>query len=219
MRARLAQLRWRWRQIPRRTRLGVVIAVVAITGLLWQHYNAPQSLSTQDRQQNAAASTEHDHLGHGHEDDGHAYGEYQPDPAALAPPPDFSPEAARTTVERFASNFASPNGNHDDWLTRISSDVMPELLNQYRLTDIRNVPQAKVVQVSGPVTRDLAAPAFQVSYSDGSRIEATVAMDITGWKVSSVVPLDAPGSAAMLAPAPSGASALPAAQPALSEIG
>lgn len=187
MRARLAQLRWRWRQIPRRTRLGVVIAVVAITGLVWQHYTAPESCSAQDGQ-NAAASTEHDHIGHGHSDDG----EYQPDPAGLAPPPDFSPEAARTTVGRFALNFASPNGNHSDWLARIGSDVMPELLDQYRLTDIRNVPQAVVVQVSGPMTDNLGAPTFQVSYGDGSSVEVTLEMDVTGWKVSSVVPVDAP---------------------------
>jgi hypothetical protein len=217
MRARLAQLRWRWRQIPGRTRLGMVIAVVAIAGLIWQHYNAPDTTGDQGGQ-STAESTEDAHAGHDHGDDGHAHGESQPDPATMAAPPDFSPEAARVTAERFAANFASPNGNHDDWLARISPDVMPELLDQYRLTDVRNIPQTVVVQVSGPMANNPAVPTFQVSYGDGSRVETTLEMDVAGWKVSSVVPIDAPAAPAAPAPAPSPEPAAPAATP-VSEIG
>ena len=188
MRARLAQLLWRWRQVPGRTRLGMVIAVLAIAGLAWQHYTAPD---TTPSTQGGGSAAEISHEGHDHGDDGHAHGEYQPDPATTAAPPDYSPEAARATAERFASNFASPNGNHDDWLARISPDVMPELLDQYRLTDIRNIPQTVVAQVDGPMASNPAAPTFQVGYGDGSSIEATLEMDVAGWKVSSVVPVEA----------------------------
>lgn len=184
MRARLAVLRWRWRQIPSRTRLGLLIAVVAIAGLVWQHDAAGDTTASDT----SAAQVSHD--GHDHGDDGHAHGEYQPDPATMAAPPDFSPEAARATAERFASNFASPNGNHDDWLARLAPDVMPELLDQYRLTDVRNIPQTVIAEVNGPMASDPAVPTFQVVYGDGARIETTLEMDVEGWKVSSVVPID-----------------------------
>ena len=223
MKARLAQLRYQWRRIPLRTRMGLLIAVVAIAGLAWQHYSSVETAAPGSDQQ-AAREGEINHDGHDH--DGHALGEYQPDPSELLlPPPDFSPEAARVTAERFATNFASPNGNRDDWLTRISPDVMPELLDQYRLTDIRNVPQATVAQVNGPMTADPAVPTFQVAYSDGSSVEATLEMAIGGWKVSSLVPLDspadstgAPDPAAPLAPAvpepvPSAETTTPASPP------
>lgn len=189
MRDRLAQLLWRWRQIPGRTRLGMVIAVVAIAGLAWQ-YNTPQNAAPDTDTPSAAASAD-PHAGHDHGGDGHARGEYQPDPATMAPPPDYSTEAARITVERFASNFASPNGNHDDWLARIGADVMPELLDQYRLTDVRNIPQSVVVQVDGPMATNPAAPTFEVVYGNGARVEVTLEMDLAGWKVSSVVPVEA----------------------------
>lgn len=208
MRARLAQLWWRWKQIPGRTRLGMAIAVVAIAGLAWQHYTAPDPVA--DGQHSAAESADA-HAGHDHGEDGHAHGEYQPDPATMAPP-DYSPEAARITVERFASNFASPNGNHNDWLARIGTDVMPELLDQYRLTDIRNIPQTTVTQVNGPMASNPAAPTFEVGYSDGASVEVTLEMDLTGWKVSSVVPVDAAPPAAP-APVPGTDPAAPAASP------
>ncbi|QNJ89958.1 hypothetical protein HZU40_00415 (plasmid) [Mycolicibacterium fluoranthenivorans] len=193
MRTRLAQLRYHWRRIPLRTRMGLLIAVVAIAGLAWQHNSTVETAAPRPDQQ-AAQDGEISHDGHDHNDGGHALGEYQPDPSELAAPPDFSPEAARVTAERFATNFASPNGDRDDWLARISADVMPELLDQYRLTDIRNVPQATVAQVNGPMAADPAVPTFQVSYSDGSSVETTLEMAVGGWKVSSVVPVDHPAA-------------------------
>ncbi|MEW2484208.1 hypothetical protein AB0876_31945 [Mycobacterium sp. NPDC049093] len=214
MRARLAQLLWRWRQIPGRTRLGMLVAAVAIAGLAWQHYTT-QAPVAGDQHSVAESSDDalagHDHAGHDHGDDGHAHGEYQPDPATMAPPPDYSPEAARITVERFASNFASPNGNHDDWLTRIGEDVMPELLDQYRLTDVRNIPQTVVTQVNGPMASNPAAPTFEVGFGpsgdastgfgDGGRLEVTLEMDLTGWKVSSVIPVGTSTAAEPATPA------------------
>ncbi|OFJ51857.1 hypothetical protein BEL07_20570 [Mycolicibacterium grossiae] len=190
MRARLAMLRYRWRRIPQRTRMGLFIAVVAIAGLAWQHQSSEVDTAAPPEPP-AAEQGEINHDGHDH-GDGHAHGEFQPDPSDLPPPPDFSPEAARVIVERFAANFASPNGNRDDWLARLAPDVMPELLDQYRLTDIRNVPQATVTEVKGPLSSDPAIPTFQVVYSDGSSVETSVGMDIGGWKVSTVVPVESP---------------------------
>lgn len=210
MRTQLAQLRHQWRRIPLRTRMGLLIAVVAIAGLAWQHNTSSETGAPRPDQQ-AAQDGEINHAGHDHDHDGHALGEYQPDPSELAAPPDFSPEAARVTAERFATNFASPNGNRDDWLARISGDVMPELLDQYRLTDIRNVPQATVAQVNGPMAADPAAPTFQVAYSDGSSVETTLEMAVDGWKVSSVVPVDSPAVPAGPAPSPAPATPEPAA--------
>lgn len=187
MRQRLAMLRYRWRRIPVRARMGALIAAIAVAGLTWQYYTAEDVAPNTEQ----VDSGDIDHEGHDHgPEDGHALGEYQPDPSELPPPPDFSPEAARVTAERFASNFASPNGNRDDWLARIAPDVMPELLDQYRLTDIRNIPQASVARVDGPVASDPAVATFQVTYTDGSSVEATLEMAIDGWKVSTVIPIE-----------------------------
>ena len=79
---------------------------------------------------------------------------------------------------------------------------MPELLDQYRLTDIRNVPQAAAAQVNGPMAADPAVPTFQVAYSDGSSVETTLEMAVGGWKVSSVVPVDGPADPAAPLPSP-----------------
>ena len=193
MRTQFAQVRHRWQQIPVRTKMGMLVAVLAISGLAWQHYSdSDTDTAAPDPQQSQQAPPGQIPADH----DGHALGEYQPAPSELPPAQDFSVEAARLTAERFTTNLASPNGNRDDWLARISPDAMPELLDQYRLTDIRNVPQASVAQISGPLTADPAIPTFEVTYTDGSRVETTVEMTIDGWKVSSVVPLDTPADPA-----------------------
>lgn len=180
MRRPLRGLRTRLQKIPPRIRWALVLGLLAVAALTWQHYSTNQDSSTPTTA--TQSGSEHD------EQDGHAHGEYQPDPSDLPPPPDFSTEAARTIVERFAANFASPNGNHADWLARIAPDVAPELADQYRLTDIRNVPQATVTSVTGPLNGDTLAPTFLAAYNDGAQIEITVGMDIEGWTVSSVVP-------------------------------
>ena len=179
--------------------MGLLVAVVAIAGLAWQHNSNGETAAPRPAQQ-ASQDGEINHDDHDH--DGHALGEYQLDPSELPAPPDFSPEAARVTAERFATNFASPNGNRDDWLARISGDVMPELLDQYRLTDIRNIPQTTVAHVNGPMASDPAVPTFEVSYSDGSSVETTLEMAVGGWKVSSVVPVDHPVAPAGPIPSP-----------------
>lgn len=200
LKARWWWLRVRWRRIPGRIKLGVLIGVVAVAALTVQHYSGPRPEDSPPAATDTAAP-----LPSGEFDAGHAHGEFQPEPTDLPPPPDYSQEAARAVTERFATNFGAPNGNFDDWLARISPDVSAELQEQYRLTDIRNVAQATVLSVTGPVNALAPAPAFQVAYSDGSRVEITVEMDIAGWKVSSVVPLDpatppAPADAAVSVP-------------------
>ena len=67
-----------------------------------------------------------------------------------------SQDAARAAAQRFATDFATPNGNRDDWLARICGDVSDQLAEQYRLTDIRNVTQADVTSVDGPVRQEPA---------------------------------------------------------------
>ncbi len=195
-------LRVRWRALPGRLKLGLLIAALALVGLTWQHYAADTPPPPPPAAANPADA--HDHGadgddGHDHgaaAEDGHAHGEYQlPDsggaPAAGGSAPaavDLSVDAARATAQRFATNFASPGGDRDGWLARISPDLLPDLANQYRMTDIRNVPQAAVTAVAGPITQAAAGMTFEVSYSDNSRIVVGVDMADSGWKVASVVP-------------------------------
>ena len=197
MRTRDVVLRVRswWHRLPARIVLGVAVAVVAIAGLAWQHYHhQPDSARTAPPQATVSA----------------------PPPAAPAPgdlgdisagqidPPTVSLDAnsaadARAVVTRFATNFGSPNGNQADWLARISPDVSAQLIEQYRLTDIRNVTQAAVTSVDGPVAQEPASLTFDVSYDDGSRIEIRMETGPDGWKAVNVLPLDSNGL-----PAPSG---------------
>lgn len=206
MKHRLAQLRWRWQRLSSRARIAMVVAAVAIAGLCWQHYGNPTP--AQQAPAPPAATDTGTAIASAHDHEGHALGEYQPDPADLPPPPDFSPEAARHTVARFAANFAAPQDDRDQWLARLTPDVMPELADQYRLTDIRNVPAATVAQVRGPLRPDPVAPTFEVAYSDGSAVEATVAMATSGWKVATVVPVQL-STAAGAAPEPEPAVSAP----------
>ena len=58
-----------------------------------------------------------------------------------------------------------------------------QLAEQYRLTDIRNVTQADVTSVDGPVRQEPGTLTFDVDYSDGSRIEIRLETGTEGWKV------------------------------------
>ena len=112
-----------------------------------------------------------------------------------SPPPTIttdaaSQDAARATAQRFATNFGTPNGNRDDWLARICPDVSAQLAEQYRLTDIRNVTQADVTSVDGPVRQEPGTITFDVDYSDGSRIEIRLETGTEGWKVINVAATD-----------------------------
>lgn len=190
MRQGIAYLRYQWRRIPTRTRMGAVIAVMAVAGLAWQHQGNPTDTSTVPAAQQHAtpagsALTERPTL--------------STTPSESPAPVDVSSAAARSAAERFAANFASPNGDRDGWLARLSTDVSPELLGQYESTDIATVPQTAVSQVTGPMGADPAVATFQIDYADGSRLEATLELGEAGWKVSSVIPVE---HSAPPAPAP-----------------
>ena len=207
MRSGWWRLRAWWGRVPLRVRLGVAIGVIAVAGLVWQHDNHIDTANSRGRPTASAPVTTV----------GAAVTEAAPPgDGSLADPsvgqaelptavPDASVDTARATAERFATNFASPNGNFDDWLARISPDVSAQLAEQYRLTDIRNVTQATVQSMTGPLNQLPGTMAFQVAYSDGSRVEIRVEMGTEGWKVINVLPLNtAAPSPAVAAPAPAG---------------
>ncbi|MEW2484211.1 hypothetical protein AB0876_31960 [Mycobacterium sp. NPDC049093] len=174
----------------RRARIaaGAVVAAVAIVGLAWHHHREATVGQAQPSNPavNAPAST-------------------TPDPADLGDisagqlvPPTVNVDAsavadARTVVTRFATNFGSPNGNRDDWLARITPDISAQLVEQYRLTDIRNVTQAAVSAVDGPVHQGPASVTFDVTYDDQSRIEIRMETGQQGWKAVDVLPLSSYG--------------------------
>ncbi|MFV8169755.1 hypothetical protein [Mycobacterium sp. DBP42] len=200
------RMRWRrarrvWRNIPLRMRIGVLIGLVAVAGLIWQHTTTvPASERTESTATATSEPSEQAPASAGADDSVPAGGQPQQDPAVALPLPDTSVDAARATVQRFATNFASPNGDFDDWFGRISQDVAAQLQEQYRLTDIRNVAQAAVTSVTGPVNQTPGAMAFRVTYSDGTQVEVRVEMGVQaeGWKVINVIPVPAEA-----APAPS----------------
>jgi hypothetical protein len=105
-------------------------------------------------------------------------------------------DAARVVAQRFAGNFAAPNNNRDDWLNRIDADVSPQLREQYQLTDIRNVNQATVTGLVGPLDVLPGAVAFRASYSDDSQIQMHLELALDGWKIVNVVPVQAAPPAA-----------------------
>ena len=204
----------RWRLLPGRVRLGVVVAVIAMAGLAWQHYSTPATPTVSEAVSTHATDPTPD-VGHSYDGaddggDGHARGEYQPPDSGAATvstvtppaPVDGSAGAARTVTERFASNFADPAGGRDAWLGRLTPDVAPELLGQYEFTDIRNVTQSAVTELTGPVAgRAAGEMAFEVGYSDGSRISVSLDMTDSGWKVRRAIPIPTATPPAPAAPA------------------
>lgn len=187
--------RW-WQRIPRRVLLGLAVAVLAIGALVWQHYNSPtaQQPATPPPTTSTTAgppptASVSPNLG----DDPNVE---QLPPATLSATDPAAEDAARATAQRFATNFATPNGNREDWLARITPDVSLQLARQYRLTDIRNVTQAAVTDVTGPVRQAPGTATFDVGYDDGSRIEIQLETGTEGWKVIDVRPLSAEGGAA-----------------------
>lgn len=171
-----------WSRIPRRAVLGLAIAVLVIAALAWQHHShaaaKPHAVP-----QPAGSAPE---VG-----DAPAVGQLAP--PTIGPNDATAQDAARAAAQRFATNFATPNGNRDDWLARISGDVSTQLAEQYRLTDIRNVTQADVTSVDGPVRQEPGTITFDVDYGDGSRIEIRLEAGTEGWKVINVVPLTSLG--------------------------
>ncbi|ORX14136.1 hypothetical protein [Mycobacterium xenopi] len=179
------RLRAWMRRVPARTRPGVVVALIALAGLFWQHHNHIEQHTTGPQHQAASPST----LPRA---DSGEFGDH-PDvgqlPAPTVAPQAASMDAARAVAQRFATNFGSPNGNRDDWLARIEPEVSEQLMEQYRLTDIRNVNQAAVTSVAGPLDELPGAAAFRATYSDGSQIEIRLETAADGWKVVNVLPL------------------------------
>lgn len=138
-------------RLPRpRVLIAAIIAVAAIAGLIWQHYDQQPDAGTPSPPA-ASVSTPAQTPGSTFEQ--------------LAPPTvsmDANSAAdAKAVVTRFATNFGSPNGNHDDWLARLTPDVSVQLIEQFRLTDIRNVTQAAVAVVDGPVRQEPASMTFE----------------------------------------------------------
>jgi len=204
LRARWWQLRRRLRRIPWRIRLGLLAAMVAVAGLLWQHTTHHVDAAASDQHlQRPAASSPPGAAAAATADLGD-----HPDvdqlPAPTVAPQLASIDAGRAVATRFATNFASPNGNHDDWLARITPDASQQLIEQYRLTDIRNLPQATVSSVDGPLDELPGAVAFRATYSDGTQIEIRLALATDGWKVANVVPVNTTEPASPAPPTPGG---------------
>lgn len=148
MRARVELLRWRWRQISSRTRLGMAIAIVAIAGLIWQHDAAEVG-----RQPGAAAPVPARSVDAAAGAAGHAE-ETAAAPVTVTPTtPGSPPHGSRRTW--------LPNGNHDNWVARLTPDTKADLLAQYQSADIATVTQAAVTQVNGPMSTDPSVPTFR----------------------------------------------------------
>jgi hypothetical protein len=185
----VSRVRSWWRRLPARIVLGAGVAVVAIAGLAWQHYHQQVSTGHAQPPQPTVSAPSPAVPGPGDLGDT-SVGQLDPPTVTL----DANSAAdARVVVTRFATNFGSPNGNRDDWLARISPDVSAQLVEQYRLTDIRNVTQAAMTAVDGPVRQEPASLDFDVTYDDGSRIEVDVETGPDGWKAINVVPLSSNG--------------------------
>jgi len=175
-----------WRRIPRRAHLGLAVAVLAIAALAWQHHSHAAATRHGAPPPAAATAGSAPQVG-----DAPAVGQLAP--PTIGPIAAATQDAARAAAQRFATNFATPNGNRDDWLARISGDVSAQLAEQYRLTDIRNVTQADVTSVDGPVRQEPGTITFDVEYSDGSRIEIRLEAGTEGWKAINVLPLTSLG--------------------------
>ncbi|QNJ89959.1 hypothetical protein HZU40_00425 (plasmid) [Mycolicibacterium fluoranthenivorans] len=178
-----------WRRIPRRAQLGLAVAALAVAALAWQHHSAtatPHDVAPPAAAAAAPAPGSAPDLG-----DAPTVGQLAP--PTIGPSDPAAQDAARATVQRFATNFATPNGNRDDWLARITGDVSAQLAEQYRLTDIRNVTQADVTSVDGPVHQEPGTITFDVDYSDGTRIEIRLEASTDGWNVINVLPLTSLG--------------------------
>lgn len=191
----------RW---PMHRKIGVIVAIAAVAGLVWIDYTNSHNTDPAAPTQASASATPTDTEDTTDQDDT-AAGTYQVPGNGTVPVPDASVDAARSTAERFATNFGSPNGNFDDWYARISPDISLQLREQYRLTDIRNVAQNTIKTLTGPLNQLPGTMAFDVTYSDSSRMEVRVEMGVEGWQVINVLPLQdnpAPAPAPVIAPAP-----------------
>ncbi|MEY8019136.1 hypothetical protein [Mycobacterium servetii] len=197
------RIRGQVRRVPARARWVLVIGVIALGGLAWQHHDhagAGHDASSSSSTPSSAAPSGAAPPGGG--DQGGDPGAFANEPG-LGPTPvvDSSVESARATAQRFATNFASPGASAQDWYARLAPDLSAQLQEQYRLTDLRNVPQATVQAVTGPLNQMPGTMAFDITYSDSTRVEVRVEMGTEGWKVINVLPLDSAGGSAAGDPA------------------
>lgn len=180
-------------RIPVRARWAALVAVLAVAAMAWQHADtqpAPAPATPAVHQQPAPPLP-----GQVGQSDSGVF-EQLPAPTAVADP---SPDAAREVATRFAGNFADPGSDLGGWLARITPDISAQLREQYQMTDLRNIPQAAVTSVVGPVSQLPGSMTFQIGYSDSSAVLVRVESGIEGWKVDNVLPV---GSEAAAAAAP-----------------
>jgi hypothetical protein len=182
VRGRARRLRMWVRRIPVRFRLGVIVAMIALAGLAWEHHSHNDSPPITASFTPTARSTP------GVGDYGENAGQQQL-PAPTVAPQAASIDAARAVAARFAANFATPGNDREDWLARIDGDVSTQLREQYQLTDVRNVTQAAVSAVEGPLDQLPGAVEFRAAYSDGSQVQMHLELEVDGWKIVNVVPV------------------------------
>ncbi len=179
-RRRLAEL---GRRIPPRVLVAAVVATVAISALVWQHHRSadppPAAVVAGSALTPPAVSA--------------PPGIEQLPPPMIAEQDSASEAAARAAAQRFAVDFAAPGDDRNGWLTRLAPEVSAQLLEQYRLTDIRNVPQTDLTGVEGPVRQEPGTYTFTAGYSDGSAISIRLETGTEGWTVINVVPLTGNG--------------------------
>jgi hypothetical protein len=181
----------------RRLVVCVMAGVIAVTALMWQHTTNPGAHATL----HAAPATPDTAATQTPDTD--EFGNHPPVaqmPAPTLPPPAELLASATVVAERFATNFATANDSRDAWLAQIAPDVSAQLLDQYRLTDSRNLPHAALHALTGPLPAPPGAAVFDATYTDESGIEMWLEITAQGWKVMTVIPLPDPASPPSSAP-------------------
>lgn len=95
-------------------------------------------------------------------------------------------QAQRVVVEKFAAALADPSAsqNPQAWLARLEPLVSEDLLEGYRYTDPRLLPQQKPVEL-GPL--DELVDVFVLEYADGDRTQVILTRSAGGdWQVDQV---------------------------------
>lgn len=177
-------------RISVRARWAALVAVVAVAAMAWQHAGSqPAPAPGAPAVHQPAAALMPDQA----EQSDPGMFEQLPAPTAVADP---SPDAAREVATRFAGNFADPGRDLGGWLARITPDISAQLREQYQMADLRNIPQATVSSVVGPVSQLPGSMTFQIGYSDSTAILVRVETGLEGWKVDNVLPVGSEAAAA-----------------------
>lgn len=103
-----------------------------------------------------------------------------------------TPEDQRREVESvargFATDFADPGKDKQDWFGRVSRWTNPHLSTQLELTDWGRIPSAEVMIVQ-PAATGMAVVDVVVGYDTGLRIGVRVERARDGWKVTTFHPM------------------------------